>query len=207
MKIAVYGATGNIGSRIVTEALRRGHHVTALSRREPTTPVPEGAVWQAGDLADADGVAAVAAAHDVVVTATGPSRVPGEDPFAFAPLIRGAAAVVGATRFFVVGGAGSLLAAPGVRLVDTAEFPEAYKSESLAGAQVLEFLRGADDSLDWGYLSPAPMIEAGERTGSYAIADEVPAGNWISYEDYAVAALDELEEPAHRRARFTVATR
>ena len=207
MKIAVYGATGNIGSRIVAEAVGRGHHVTALSRREPATPPADGVVWSAGDLADTEGVAAVAAAHDVVLTANGPSRVPGEDPFAFAPLLRGAAAVVGGARFFVVGGAGSLLAAPGVRLVDTPEFPEAYKSESLAGAEVLDFLRGADESLDWVYLSPAPVIEAGERTGSYQVADETPAGSWISYEDYAVAVLDELERPAHRRARFTVASR
>ena len=205
MKIAVYGATGRVGSNVVAEAAARGHHVTALSRHEAA--LPDGVTWQHGDLADAESVRTVAAGHDVVVTANGPSRKPGEDPFAFAGLIADVAGAVGSTRLLVVGGAGSLLAAPGVRLVDTPEFPDAYKTEALATAEALERLRAAGPELDWTYLSPAPVIEDGERTSSYQVADDSPAGSWISFADFAVALVDELEHPAHRRARFTVASR
>ncbi len=205
MKIAVYGATGRVGSRVAAEAVARGHHVTALSRNDAT--VPAGAQWQRGDLADADGVRAIAAGHDAVVTANGPSRKPGEDPFAFADLVASVADAVGSTRLVVVGGAGSLQAAPGVRLVDTPQFPAEYKSEALATSAALDRLRAAAPTLDWTYLSPAPVIDEGERTGSYRISDETPAGEWISFADYAVALVDELERPAHRRTRFTVATR
>jgi putative NADH-flavin reductase len=203
MKIAVYGATGHVGRHIVAEAAARGHEVTALSRN--AAELPAGVAWQHGDLADSEAVAKVAVEHDAVVTANGPSRVPGEDPFAFAPLIETVARAVGATRLFVVGGAGSLLAAPGVRLVDTPEFPEEYRAEALASAAALEFLRSSEPALDWTYLSPAPVFPAGDATGSYLVGDESPVGGTISGEDFAKAVLDELERPAHRRARFTVA--
>jgi putative NADH-flavin reductase len=205
MKIAVYGATGRVGSRIVAEAVNRGHHVTALSRHEAA--VPAGATWQHGDVADTNGVAAVAAGHDAVVTANGPSRRPGEDPFAFAALIAGVAGAVGSTRLLVVGGAGSLLDETGTRLVDSPDFPTAYRTEALATSEALARLRASGPELDWTYLSPAPEIDEGERTGSYRVAADTPAGSWISFADYAVALVDELERPAHRRARFTVASR
>jgi putative NADH-flavin reductase len=205
MKIAIYGGTGNVGRELVAEAVRRGHEVTALSRHEAAEPVP-GAVYQRGDAADRDGVAAVAAGHDAVVSALGPSREPGGDPFAFAGIVGGMAAAVGGTRLVVVGGASTLLVAPGVRLLDTPEFPEHYKTEALASAEALELLRALPADVDWTYLSPAPEIGPGERTGAYRTADEHPAGDYISFADYAIALLDELERPAHRRARFTVAS-
>lgn len=206
MKIAVYGGTGRVGSAIVAEAAGRGHDVLVVSRREPSAQLPIGAHWQQGDAADSAAVAKVATDVDVVVSALGPSRVPGEDPFAFAGVVRGLAESVGATRLFVVGGAGSLLAAPGVRLLDTPEFPEIYKTEALAAAEALETLRATDPSVDWTFLSPAPVIDEGERTGSYRVGDDSPVGSFISFADYAIAVVDELERPAHRRARFTVAT-
>jgi putative NADH-flavin reductase len=203
MKIAVYGATGNIGSRLVDEAVGRGHQVTALSRRGGAGPAP--ATWRAGDADDAQGVVAVAADHDVVVSALGPSRRPGEDPGGFPAVVRGLADAVGSTRLVVVGGAGSLLAAPGTRLVDLPEFPAEYKAESLAQADALEVLRGTRAGLNWTYLSPAPEIGPGERTGSYTVGGDEPVGSSISYEDFAVALVDELEQPKHQRVRFTVA--
>ena len=204
MRIAIYGATGAVGSRLVAEAASRGHEVTALSRHEGE--LPAGVSWQAGDLTDTESVAEVAAAHDVVVTANGPSRVPGEDPYAFEAVIRGVAAAVGTTRLVVVGGAGSLLTAPGgPRLVDTPDFPAEYRDEALASAAALAYLRSTGGELDWTYLSPAPVIAPGERTGDYLVSDETPAGDQISFEDYAVALLDEIETPAHEHARFTVA--
>ena len=203
MKIAVYGATGNVGRHIVAEALARGHVVTALSRHEGE--LPAGAQWRHGDLSDTDAVGKVAAEHDAVVTANGPSRVPGEDPFAFRPLIEGVVAALGTTRLLVVGGAGSLEAAPGVRLVDTPEFPDEYKSEALASAAALEFLRSTGPDIDWTYFSPAPVFPAGEPTGRYVLGGDSPVGMTISGEDYARALVDEIESPAHRRTRWTAA--
>ena len=101
------------------------------------------------------------------------------------------------------GGAGSL-EVDGVRLVDSPEFPDAYKSEALKGAATLSILREAADDVDWTYLSPAPVIAPGERTGSYRVGLDSPAGDRISIEDYAVALVDEIEKPAHVRERFTV---
>ena len=199
MKIAVYGATGQVGSRIVAEARGRGHDVTAFSRRG-------GSGATAGDAADLGQVREVAASHDVVVSALGPSRVPGEDPYAFAGTVRGLMSAVGATRLIVVGGSGSLYVAPGVRLFDAPGFPEIYKAESLAGAQALDALREAGPELDWTYLCPAPEFGPGERTGRYVSGLDEPVGNSISFDDYAIALVDEIERPAHRRQRFTVAS-
>lgn len=198
MKIAVYGATGQVGSRIVAEARDRGHDVTAFSRRG-------GSGVTAGDAADVDQVREVAASHDVVISALGPSRVPGEDPYAFADVVRGLISAVGPTRLIVVGGAGSLFAAPGVRLVDTPDFPEIYKAEALAGAEAFDALREAGPELDWTYLCPAPEMGPGERTGTYVSGLDQPVGDSITFDDYAVALVDEIERPAHRRQRFTVA--
>lgn len=205
MKIVVLGATGNAGSEIVTEAARRGHTVVAVSRREPTAPLPAGATWQAGDATDPQAVGRLAAEADTVVSALGPSREPGGDPSAFAETLRGIAGAVGNARLAVVGGAGSLEAAPGVRLVDTPEFPEVYKAEALAHSDGLAVLKAADPALDWTYLSPAPILGPGERTGRYRTGTDSPVGESISYADYAIALVDELERPAHVRSRWTVA--
>lgn len=206
MKILVYGGTGRVGSAIVAEAARRQHDVIAVSRHEPAK-LPANVVWQRGDAADTAAVGKAATDVDVVVSALGPSRDPGGDPFAFAGLVAGLAQAAGLTRLVVVGGAGSLLAAPGVRLVDTPQFPAIYKTEALASAAALEELRGSAESVDWTLLSPAPVIDEGERTGSYRIGSDSPVGEFISFADYAIALVDELERPAHRRTRFTVASR
>ncbi|MCW2736571.1 NAD(P)H-binding protein [Nocardioides sp.] len=193
MKIALFGATGMVGSRIAAEATSRGHEVTPLSRST------------GGDLADADAVRRAAADHDVVVSATGPSRT-GEShqPWldAVSTLIDDAAEA----RVLFVGGAGSLLTPDGTRLLDADGFPEEYKAESTSGAAALDLFRAAPESLDWTFFSPAPVIAPGERTGSYATSLDTPAGDFISAEDYAVALVDEIEEPRHRRQRFTAAT-
>jgi len=195
MKIAVYGATGAIGSTIVSEARNRGHQVTGISR---------GGSDLAGDALDPGFTKQVAADHDVVVSAVGPSRTE-DDGTRFPDTIANLAATLGDSRLVVVGGAGSLTV-DGVRLVDTPGFPDAYKAEALKGAASLAVLRDADDSVEWTYLSPAPVIAPGERTGSYVVGSESPVGDAISIEDYAVALVDEIEEPRHRRQRFTVAS-
>ena len=201
MRIAVYGATGMVGSRIVAEAVRRGHEVTGVTRSGGG--LPDGVKPQQGDALDADLAGEVARNHDVVVSALGPDRT-APDEGRFVRAIENLVATLGDARLLVVGGAGSLQV-DGVRLVDAPGFPDAYKSESLIGADSLAFLRGLGEGPDWTYLSPAPVIAPGERTGSYRTELETPAGEHVSAEDYAVALLDEIETPRHRRARFTVA--
>ena len=195
MRIAIYGATGAIGSALVHEAASRGHDVTGISRRGGSDLV--------GDALDATFATAVAEKHDVVISAVGPSRTE-DDGTRFVDTIANLVATLGDRRLLVVGGAGSLTV-DGVRLVDTPEFPEIYKAEALKGAATLELLRSTPSDVDWTYLSPAPLIVPGERTGVYKTGDESPVGDQISIEDYAVALIDEIEKPAHVRARFTVA--
>lgn len=196
MKIAVYGATGAIGSAIVEEARNRGHEVTGISRRGS-----DSAAHLTGDALDPAFATEVAEKHDVIVSAIGPSRV-SDDGTRFVDSIANLVATLGNRRLLVVGGAGSLTVG-GVRLVDSPEFPEAYKSEALKGAQSLALLRDAADAVDWTYLSPAPLILPGERTGSYKVELETPAGDQISIPDYAVALVDEIEQPQHVQRRFT----
>jgi putative NADH-flavin reductase len=204
MKIAVIGGTGMIGSRIVVEAVARGHQVTSVSRKGDASQSSNVAVLKA-DVADLAAMRELAAENDVVVSAVGPSREPGGDPSTFATTLVDLATAVSNTRLLVVGGAGSLFAAPGVLLVDIPEFPDAYKTEALAGAASFEALKALPDAGEWSYLSPPPVITPGERTGHYVVADDVPAGETISTEDYAVALVDEIEQPAHSGRRFTVA--
>ena len=201
MRIAVYGASGMVGSRIAAEAVARGHQVTGISRGGTSTV--DGVTARAGDASDPGLAAEVAGEHDAVVSALGPSRTE-PDEGRFLRTIQNLVDSLGDARLVVVGGAGSL-EVDGVRLVDLPDFPAAYKPESLASAEVLEYLRGLPDGPDWTYVSPAPEIGPGERTGSYRVALETPAGDRISAEDYAVAILDEIENPQHRRVRFTVA--
>ncbi|MFF4196522.1 NAD(P)-dependent oxidoreductase [Nonomuraea sp. NPDC001831] len=199
MKILVFGATGMIGQRIVTELTGRGHDVTGVSRRGPVK----------GDVHDA---ATLAKGYDAVVCAIAPPRdgTEPEPPFLAAnrALIDGLRAA-GVSRVLVVGGAGSLKAGPDVDLVDTPGFPEIYKKEAKAARAALGLYREVTD-LDWTYVSPAAEIAPGERTGVYRIGrddllSDADGRSFITAEDYAVAIADELEEHAHPRTRITVA--
>ena len=199
MDIAVYGATGAIGSKIVEEAVARSHDVTAVSRRG-------GAVENAGiisaDLGDTAEFVSIAAENDVVVIAAGPPRT-GDS---HGPTIQAHRDLIAAkpnARIFVVGGAGSLFAGD-VRLKDTDGFPEMYKPEAETMTAILDLYEGSS-GLDWTVLSPAPMIAPGKRTGVYTTGLNSPVGDAISQEDFAVAVLDELENPQHSGTRFTVA--
>ncbi|HEX7740439.1 MAG TPA: NAD(P)H-binding protein [Marmoricola sp.] len=196
MRIAVYGATGMVGSRITAEARSRGHEVTEISRT-----AGDGRV--AGDASDKAFTAKVAAGHDVVVSAIGPARGH-DDGTAFQDAIANLVATLGDARLVVVGGAGSLQV-DGVALFDSPGFPAEYQTEARKSAAVLAALRELPASVAWTYLSPAPVIAPGVRTGEYQVAGETPAGDAISAEDYAVALVDEIEQPRHRGARFTVA--
>jgi putative NADH-flavin reductase len=112
---------------------------------------------------------------------------------------------VGTKRLFVVGGAGSLQLAPGLRLMDTPGFPEEHRAEAVTHAACLDLLKDVSGLVDWAYISPAPQVTPGTRTGIYRVGSDSPVGESISAEDFAVAIVDELEKPRHRRDRFTVA--
>lgn len=201
-KIAIYGATGMIGSRLVAEALERGHQVTGISRSGGELPAGVTAVQ--GSAGDAELAARIAAENDVVISAIGPSRTGGDRREYLADLAN-LVEHLGDTRVLVVGGAGSLLIGEGQRLVDSPEFPEVYKAEALIAAEALEYFRGLGEEVDWTFISPAPIIAPGERTGVFTLGTDSPVGESVSAEDFAVALIDEIEKPAHRRRRFTLA--
>ena len=203
MKIALFGATGTIGTRIAREAVSRGHQVTALSRSGADTGI-DGVESVRGDLGDAASVTEAASAHDVIVSATGPSRT-GESHEPWLAATQNLIDHAGDTRVVFVGGAGSLLLPDGTRLLDSDGFPAEYLAEATSGAAALDLFRAAPQDLDWTFFSPAPVILPGERTGTFTLGLDSPAGDQISAEDYAVALVDELEQPRHRRQRFTAA--
>jgi putative NADH-flavin reductase len=203
MRIAVYGGAGMLGSRIVREALDRDHKVTVIGRSRPE--VSPGPVARTGDAADGDDVAKVSSEHDVIVSAIGPSRT-GARVEVFLNALNTLSRNVGTHRLIVVGGSGLLYVAPGLRLLDTADFPPAYRHEALAQLAALEQLKDGGGFVDWVYISPAPITLPGHRTGHYRVGSDMLLGNHISAEDYAVAVLDEIERPQHRREQFAVSS-
>lgn len=200
MNIALVGASGNAGSRILKELSDRGHTVTAIARQPQKIAALPGVTAKAGDVYDQAGLAALLRGHDVVVSAV---HFVASDPRILIDAVKAA----GVKRYLVVGGAGSLEAAPGVPLVTTPDFPEAYKAEALAGGRFLDLLR-AEKELDWTFLSPSASFEPGRRTGKFRLGGDAllvgEQGSRISFEDYAIALVDEIEKPAHHRQRFTV---
>ena len=201
MKIAVIGASGNVGQRIVAEALARGHEVTAIARKRPAGDSVAGVTWKTADVADPAAMAAALAGNDAVVLSV---RFGDTD---FERALDGVRRS-GVQRLLVVGGAASLMIAPGKVLLDQPDFPDFIKPEATPARAALERLRG-EAELDWTFLSPSMMFGPGERTGVFrlggdALLTAADGKSHISYEDYAVALLDEIEQPRHSRARFTV---
>jgi len=201
MKIAVIGASGNAGSRITAELARRGHSVTAIARHPEKIAALANVTPTGGDVMDQAGLARLLAGHDAAISSV---HFLASDP---AKLI-GAARESKVGRYLVVGGAGSLEVAPGVRLVTTSGFPVAYKAEAEAGGAFLDLLR-AEKELNWTFLSPSALFMAGERTGKFRLGIDqlltaADGKSSISFEDFAVALADEIERPAHVRQRFTV---
>jgi putative NADH-flavin reductase len=212
MRIVVFGASGWIGGTVAREALDRGHTVTAIVRDPARLQLTHERLTVAtGDVTDPTSVASVVAGHDAVAAAIGGRREAHHPvvPAAARALLTGLAQA-GVKRLVWVGGGGSLEVAPGMRLIDTPQFPADWKPEASAQIEALQFFRASTGSVEWSYLSPPAIIEPGRRTGQYRaggdqlLTDEKGESR-ISVEDYAVAFLDELEHPAHIRQRFTVA--
>lgn len=200
--IAILGITGNAGSRIANELLARGHRVTGIARDPSKAAARPGLTLVAADATQAATLAPLLQGHDLVVSAT--RFVGGID----AATLVAAARQAGVPRIAVVGGAGSLEVAPGVALIDTPQFPEAYKAEAAAGRVFLQALR-AEQGIDWTFLSPSALFAPGERTGKFRLGGDqllvdAQGNSHISMEDFAIALADEIERPQHARQRFTV---
>lgn len=212
--VIVFGATGYAGGHIVTELLTRGHSVRGVARSLPES-APEGVSFMAGSLHEADFVREAVSDADVVVVSLPASATTEGGPRLVdsTPAVIDAAIAAGA-RLGVVGGAGSLkVAEGGPQVMDLEAFPAEFRPEAANHAEVLQALRAAPADLDWFYLSPAGGFGAwapGERTGTFRLggdvllADEQGQSN-ISGADYAIAFVDEIEEPGHSRQRFSVA--
>jgi uncharacterized protein len=208
VKLALYGATGKSGSRILKELVSRGHRVTAIVRNPAKLPQPgPGVLVKRDNLSDPKKIAAAIDGADAVVSAYAP---PQDDPDEIVGVTQRQVDALthgSNTRLIVVGGAGGLNVAPGVTLVDSGYLPEAYLPIAKAHIKALGVLKAS--TIDWTYLAPAAYFIPGERTGKFRLGkDELVADaqkeSRISMEDYAIALVDELEKPRHRRQRFSV---
>lgn len=210
MKIALIGATGFVGSALRKEALARNHQVTALVSHPDKVAAQANLSAVQADVLDEARLATQLQGHGAVISAFS-GHAQGD---IYAYYMQGIRAIIAAAkraaipRLLVVGGAGSLEVAPGLQLIDTPAFPAQWKATAEGARQALNLLRQEPD-LDWTMLSPSAHLEPGTRSGKFRLGTDqllVDAQNEsrISVEDYAAAMLDELEQPAHVRQRFTV---
>ncbi len=218
MKVVIFSATGRAGSSILNELVSRGHQVVAVARDLDKLPkqLPESVQPVQADLSSADRIAEIITGADAVVSAFGPSS---SDPrytsdMSYTDQLVGVterliAAVdeAGVSRLIVVGGAGSLEFSPGVTVLKSGYWPEQYVP--IATSHVKAFAALKASAINWTYFSPPMLIQPGERTGKFrlggdALIRDEQGKSWVSFEDYAIALVDELERPAHERARFTI---
>jgi putative NADH-flavin reductase len=209
MRLLLYGATGMVGQRILAEAVDRGHEVTAAARNPNRVQELPGVTLRQGDVLDAHSVASLADGHDAIVSAVGPGHA-GDPCF----LVEAARVLIGAAertgvRLVVLGGAVCLEGEPGLLAADTTDFAATWMGIAPAHRDALDLCRAAPAGVNWTYVSPAATVERGERTGRYRTGgDEIVVDEHgqsrISAEDLAAAILDEVEQPRHRRQRFTV---
>lgn len=206
MNVVLYGATGKSGIRILTELLSRGHNVTAVARNPIGLPAGVKAVKD--DLSDVNKIAAVISGADAVISAYAPP--PDDTDLLLGVTERQIEALrkVGKhTRLIVVGGAGSLEVAPGVTILQSGHLPAEWIPIASSHEKALQLLKKSD--INWTYFSPAGFFEPGTRTGKFRLGTnqliaDAQGNSRISMEDYAIALVDELEKPAHERARFTI---
>jgi uncharacterized protein len=212
MKIAIIGATGFVGPKVVAEALNRGYEVTAFARQPEKLDIKDSKLTkQAVDIYDTDILANLLVGHDAVISTFNAGW---SNPNLYDDFLNGSRSIqsavkkAGIKRFLVVGGAGSLFIKPGVQLVDTPNFPAEYKAGATSARDYLTELRTEQD-LDWTFLSPAIILHPGTRTGVFRLGTEQPVFNVegkseISAEDLAVALVNEVEKNEFVKARFTL---
>lgn len=210
-RIALIGASGFVGSAILKEAVARGNAVTALVRHPEKVERLDNVIAIKADVFDTEALAKQLAGHDIVISAFNPGW---EADNIRQRHVEGSRAITEAVkkaqikRLIVVGGAGSLYV-NGAQLVDSPDFPAEWKEGALGARQALNDLR-AETELEWSFVSPAIMLEPGERTGQYRLGGDEPvfdanSNSKISVADLAVAILDEAEQGRHIRKRFTAA--
>ncbi len=202
MNVALIGATGRGGSCILKELVSRGHKVTAIARNIGGVPSLDGVTWKQGDLTDGPAITELLRGHDAVISAV--QFVPMDSQTTI-----NAVKASAVPRFLVMGGAAGLETAPGVKLIDSPHFPPEYRPEATKAIAFLALLK-QETELDWTFLSPAALIEPGERTGTFRIGGDqlltdADGNSRISFADYAIALVDELEQHMHSRKRFSVA--
>ena len=207
MKVILYGSTGKSGSAILKELVARGHTVVAAARQPEKVPKLKDVTAVQDDLSNSARITSIVKGADAVVSAYGP---PPEDTTQIVSatdrLVKGVFEA-GGLRLIVVGGAGSLFVAPGVTLRESGHLPKEWIPIVDAHIQVLRNLE--QSSIDWTYFSPAAFFEPGERTGKFRLGKDdlitdAQGNSRISFEDYAIALVDELEKPQHHRERFTI---
>lgn len=207
--VVVFGSAGRLGRTVVAEAASRGHQVVGVVHQGAPASIPDGVVMVEGDATDADLVLCLAEPTDVLVSTVG-----GPDKTLYLQVARTFVSVARqlgerAPRIIHSGGGGSLLDPQGARFVDAPGFAEQLRPEVLGQAAALDYYRTTTD-VEWTYMSPPPgNFQPGPRTGRYRVGRDQPVtdaagGSAISYEDYAVALVDEIEHPRHLRQRFTV---
>lgn len=218
MLVALLASTGRAGLTILNELMNRGHQVTAVARAPEKLPenLPETVTPVRDDLSDASRLADIIKGADAVVSAFGPAsndpRYTTDQDYTdqlVSMTDRAITAVrnAGVARLLVVGGAGSLWFSPGVSVLDSGFWPAPYVAIARSHVKAFESLKSSD--INWTYFSPPMRIASGERTGRFRLGDDdivkdAEGKNHISFEDYAIAVVDELEKPAHERARFTI---
>jgi len=208
MKIAILGANGNVGKVLVEEAVSRGYEVLALVRDKSKANFKEGISVLEADAFDKASLVQAFHGIDVVVSAYGPKNGSEADLVVATRNLIDAAKEAQIGRFLMVGGAGGLLVAEGIRLVDTGNLPEAWLPIVNAHIDALKLFEN-EEALNWTVLRPAAFFEAGERTGKfrvgkdYLLADS-EGNSRISFQDYAIALFDELKKSEFNKQAFTV---
>jgi putative NADH-flavin reductase len=212
MKIAIVGATGMIGSKLLEEAIDRGHVVTAVSRHATKLPAHDRLRPVEADVNDTKALAAAFSGQDAILHAFAPPRLSVaervEQQRAGSRSIIAAAKSAGVGRILAVGGAGTLEVAPGIMNADRPEFPASWEG-GVKSTALIKGLLAAEPDLDWTFLCPSHDIFVGERTGKFRLGldrmlVDADGKSSISTADYAIAMIDELENPKHSRKRFTV---
>jgi putative NADH-flavin reductase len=212
MKVAIMGATGMIGSKLLDEAIDRGHVVTAVSRHASKLPAHDRVRPVEVDVLDTTALAGAFSGQDAILHAFAPPRLSVQERVeqqrAGTRSIIAAAKSAGVHRILAVGGAGTLEVAPGVMNADRPEFPASWEG-GVKSTALIKGLLAAEPDLDWTFLCPSHDIFAGERTGKFRLGldqmlVDADGKSSISTADYAIAMIDELEKPRHSRRRFTV---
>ncbi|MET7749588.1 NAD(P)H-binding protein [Micromonospora sp. NPDC005367] len=209
--IVVFGAGGTAGSRVTAEAVGRGHRVTAAVRRpEAVSYLPAGVQVVTGDATSERSVRELAPEADVMLVAIGGGER-GLWLDAARALVTTLRGLPDAPRIIHLGGGSTLLTPKGTRYLDEPDFPEAYQDSAQGQADALDYYRSQADGVTWTYVSPPPLeFHPGERSGHYRTGTDEPVTDdqgrsVLTYEDLAVAIVDEIENPRHENMRFSVA--